>query len=497
MANLNIAPIYGSIHSDSGGSLPGRESSNIINGNINTSWSSDDDTAWVVIDLGASFNITGFKAWRGTEPDTARSVRHYRIYLSDEADSGFTLVWFGEIDRPIWAGRELSDTSDTSVISPRTARYITYALSSNWGSPMGISSGELEIYSDSSVGEQGQVDIYSIAEIYAISGQADIQSNARIRSPYVAIESSGFTSDVIFIQGNNIRSNTWVTDTGSQIISNADILATENVNIVSNTFIYRSGSAAEMPIFAMGRATNHADWRSELDASGSRGLLVYTTDISTSDETVVADMITGSPMDMATIVPPLGYQNYDWKYDWVVRDYNSAQYKFEIRTGDKLSELRTAVFHRIQQDQIILRGQIPRYHQWRCHVWASGSGDFELHQFTIKGYVDYPANPLYCTLQNRPFTTVSPIKKNVQRLYEPLDPKLWGDTYIPGDCNADGIVDVYDLAYLGAYIFSGSSAPNPVQAGDINYDGIIDEEDFTYLTQYLYNDGPPPIWDIT
>jgi len=222
--------------------------------------------------------------------------------------------------------------------------------------------------------------------------------------------------------------------------------------------------------------------------------LVYTTDISTSDEVVVADMLTGSVMDMLVITPPLEYQNYDWKYDWVVRTYDLAQYKFEIRTGDTLPELNTAVFSRINQDQIILRGQVPRYHQWRCHVWASGSSDFELHQFTIKGYIDWPANPLYRSLQDQSFTTVSPIKKGVQRLYEPLNPKLWGGTYVLGDCDADGIVNAYDLAYLTSYLLYGGTSPSPLLSGDVNYDIVVNSVDLTYLTDYLHNNGPPPIW---
>ncbi|MHA1290746.1 MAG: dockerin type I repeat-containing protein, partial [Candidatus Thorarchaeota archaeon] len=277
-----------------------------------------------------------------------------------------------------------------------------------------------------------------------------------------------------------------VSDVGSQITSNAIILGSETVMVASDAMVYKSGSAATLPIFMAGRSTDRT--------SESRGVLIHTTDISTSDEVVVADMITSNPMDMLTIAPPLGYQNYDWKYDWVVRTYNSAQYRFEIRAEDTLSELYTAVFSEIHQGQIILRGHVPRYHQWRCHVWASGSGDFELHQFTIKGYVDQPANSLYRSLQDQIFTTVSTIKKGVQRPYEPLNPKLWGGTYIPGDCNADEIVDVYDQVYLAAYISYGGPAPSPLLAGDVNCDGIVNVADFTYLTQYLDNNGAPPIW---
>ena len=409
MPDTNIAPIYGSIHSYSN-QVVQHPASDVIDDSIITTWYADDGNTnqWVIIDLGASYSITGFKAWCAYVSGTLilSSVKNYRIGLSNTStdESDFTIVTSGQVPLPFWFGDNFTHTSHTTSISTTNARYIKYYMDDNWGYAYSILSAELYIYSSGAV-PSDQADILSDATIQ--SNQGDISSDAYIIPPHIYTETATINSDaVVGDAGTNISSDAFV---AHSIMSDAHIWATEAATIASDSMVYRSGSAAILPVFMVGRSTGRIS-DTIIEASGSRSLLIYTTDISTSDEVVVEDMITSNPMDMSIIVPPLGYQNYDWKYDWVVRTYDSAQYKFEIRTGDTLPELNTAVFSRINQGQIILRGQVPRYHQWRCHIWASGSGDFELHQFTIKGYVDRPANPLYRSLQEQLFTTISTIE---------------------------------------------------------------------------------------
>ena len=491
MANQNIAPIYGSIHSYSSQET-GYEATKIIDDNTYGSEYRATSTTneWIIIDLGEVRPISGFKIWSSIGFPLTDSIKDYSVGISNTPDS-FSIVASGQVPIPTSVAGKVTMGSHTTAVS-ETARYVKIYLGTNWFQfpPENIASGEFEIYSSDVQADQD--DILSDAEVYEPTSGEDILSDLYVIPQHTYIEKSTITSDAtIGDEGTNIPSDTLIV--ASNINSDAVILATETATIVSDLSVYRSGSAGVLPVFMTGRSTGRMT-NTLIEASGSRSLLVYTTDISTSDEVVVADMLTGGVMDMSVITPPLGYQNYDWKYDWVVRTYDLAQYKFEIRTGDTLPELNTAVFSRINQDQIILRGQVPRYHQWRCHVWASGSSDFELHQFTIKGYIDWPANSLYRSLQDQPFTTVSTIKKGVQRSYEPLNPKLWGGTYVPGDCDTDGIVDAYDLTYLTSYLLYGGSAPNPLLSGDVNYDIVVDAVDLTYLTDYLRNNGPPPIW---
>ena len=67
-----------------------------------------------------------------------------------------------------------------------------------------------------------------------------------------------------------------------------------------------------------------------------------------------------------------------------------------------------------------------------------------------------------------------------------------GSTYVCGDANGDGMVDISDAVYLIAYIFSGGATPYPYLAGDANGDGIVDISDAVYLIAYIFSGGAAP-----
>jgi M6 family metalloprotease-like protein len=64
--------------------------------------------------------------------------------------------------------------------------------------------------------------------------------------------------------------------------------------------------------------------------------------------------------------------------------------------------------------------------------------------------------------------------------------------YICGDASRDGSVDISDVVYLIAYIFSGGSAPSPLLAGDANHEGSVDISDVVYLIAYIFSGGSAP-----
>jgi hypothetical protein len=66
-------------------------------------------------------------------------------------------------------------------------------------------------------------------------------------------------------------------------------------------------------------------------------------------------------------------------------------------------------------------------------------------------------------------------------------------TFIPGDANADGVVDIVDLAYLISYLYMGGNRPLPLRAADMNMDCEVNLEDVVYLINYIYRGGPPPL----
>ncbi len=65
-------------------------------------------------------------------------------------------------------------------------------------------------------------------------------------------------------------------------------------------------------------------------------------------------------------------------------------------------------------------------------------------------------------------------------------------TYVCGDANGDASVDISDVVYLIAYIFSGGSAPSPLLAGDANCDIAVDISDVVYLIAYIFSSGLAP-----
>ena len=66
------------------------------------------------------------------------------------------------------------------------------------------------------------------------------------------------------------------------------------------------------------------------------------------------------------------------------------------------------------------------------------------------------------------------------------------ETFIRGDANGDGKVDVVDVVYLINYLFDEGSAPVPFEAGDANSDGKVNVDDIVYLINYLFSGGGPP-----
>jgi hypothetical protein len=66
-----------------------------------------------------------------------------------------------------------------------------------------------------------------------------------------------------------------------------------------------------------------------------------------------------------------------------------------------------------------------------------------------------------------------------------------------GDANASGGVDIDDIVYLIAYIFSGGPGPVPADcAGDANGSAgsvPVDIDDVVYLIAFVFQGGPPPV----
>ena len=65
-------------------------------------------------------------------------------------------------------------------------------------------------------------------------------------------------------------------------------------------------------------------------------------------------------------------------------------------------------------------------------------------------------------------------------------------SYVCGDASGDCAVDISDVVYLIAYIFSGGLPPSPLLAGDANCDNMVDISDVVYLIAYIFSGGAEP-----
>jgi hypothetical protein len=67
-----------------------------------------------------------------------------------------------------------------------------------------------------------------------------------------------------------------------------------------------------------------------------------------------------------------------------------------------------------------------------------------------------------------------------------------GSSYVCGDSDGSGAVDIDDVVYLISYIFGGGPAPEPLESGDGDCSGGVDIDDVVYLITYIFSAGPSP-----
>jgi hypothetical protein len=65
-------------------------------------------------------------------------------------------------------------------------------------------------------------------------------------------------------------------------------------------------------------------------------------------------------------------------------------------------------------------------------------------------------------------------------------------SYVCGDANGDGNINIGDAVYVSEYIFHSGPPPDPLEAGDANCDGSINVGDVVYIHNYVFCGGPPP-----
>jgi len=169
------------------------------------------------------------------------------------------------------------------------------------------------------------------------------------------------------------------------------------------------------------------------------------------------------------------------KDEWILRTTSSTSYTLNIVTTDLPSGTQFTSY----LDTLVAKGGTPPY-KWNIE---SGNLPDGLALDSLTGVIF--GTPL--VVDSFDFTvkvkdSTVPQKTDTQQIYI----KIELISFIRGDVNWDGLVDVTDVTYLTNYLFVGGPEPIPLESGDVNCDGAVDVVDVVYLINYLFISGPPP-----
>jgi predicted outer membrane repeat protein len=146
-------------------------------------------------------------------------------------------------------------------------------------------------------------------------------------------------------------------------------------------------------------------------------------------------------------------------------------------------------------------------------IWCTGTGetiDFSCSNFWNNGSIlfwgtggcntgtigddNLFVNPLYCLDGGTEYTisSYSPCAAANSPCGETIGVGAEACSYLCGDMDYDGQIDISDLTYLVDFIFTGGPAPMPMEAGNIECGDGIDISDLVYLVDFMFTGGPAP-----
>jgi hypothetical protein len=112
--------------------------------------------------------------------------------------------------------------------------------------------------------------------------------------------------------------------------------------------------------------------------------------------------------------------------------------------------------------------------------------------------IAYLECPSWCAIQNDSLVGTAPEEASVQAVtvvaadYCNADTMSFEvSTYLCGDVDQSGAVDIDDLVFIVGYVFGGGPAPQPLDSGDVDCSGGIDVDDAVYLVVHIFEGGPP------
>ncbi len=146
----------------------------------------------------------------------------------------------------------------------------------------------------------------------------------------------------------------------------------------------------------------------------------------------------------------------------------------------------------------IVRGDMVVSYHLECNdAFGNPDGDYvNMPYYPNDSVGDISYDPIFCDAGGGDYTiaNISPCAPayNSCGIYIGYYGIGCTQTFICGDANISGGVNILDVSYIINFLYKHGPAPNPWQSADVNHSWGVNIIDVSYLINYLYKHGPLP-----
>ncbi|SYZ72315.1 hypothetical protein TRIP_C20430 [Candidatus Zixiibacteriota bacterium] len=144
---------------------------------------------------------------------------------------------------------------------------------------------------------------------------------------------------------------------------------------------------------------------------------------------------------------------------------------------------------------IVHGGMVFSYHLECNDAFGNPDGNYvNMPYYPNDSVGDISYDPIFCDTTHGDYTiaNISPCASAYNSCH--VDIGYYGigctRTFLCGDANSSGTVNILDVSYIINYLYKGGAAPNPWQSADVNHSWSINILDVSYLINNLYKHGP-------
>ncbi len=191
-----------------------------------------------------------------------------------------------------------------------------------------------------------------------------------------------------------------------------------------------------------------------------------------------------------------------WLYDYAIFNYTSGRGVSGVRVPMPIENLLEATeFHdvRTHSGEPLSTDDWPAIRSVNHVQWATDREDVDPNANAIRWGMLFNfrvvtnAPPELGVVELDLFEPGTPAMVEVAALVPSAAPPI-NETFVRGDVNSDGSLDIGDpLAALG-FLFHGVPAPSCVDSVDVDDSGTVDLADPIALLDHLFSGGPGPAW---